>query len=186
MDDSDETAPRRGTGPAIAFRSVRLALHETRPEDADELFDALTPAVARFMAWELPVSRAVHRARVVARAAAEDEAGIHLVIRRRADGRCLGAAAVERLDADTPEIGLWLRECAWGRGYGTEAVRALLIWARKRTGHTSFAWPVAPANAPSVRLVERLGGKIAGRRRQRRHHSIVYLVPAPAQRIGRQ
>ena len=163
------------------LRSARLVLHRTRSDDADELFDALTPAVARFMAWDAPESRAVHRARVRARAASGDRSEVHFVIRRRVDDECLGAAAAEALDADHPEIGLWLRESAQGRGYGTEAVRALLTWAGERTGRTSFAWPVARGNVPSVRLAERLGGRIAGRRRREKHEAVVYLVPVPPQ-----
>ena len=182
------TAPPVSTArawrPVIELRSSRLVLCETRASDADELFDAIDPAVARFMAWDVPKSRAVHRARVEARAADGDGRAAHFTIRRRDGHDCLGAAGVEALDTERPEIGLWLRTSAQGHGYGTEAVRTLLAWAGDRTGRAAFAWPVAPDNVPSVRLAERLGGRVVGRRRRPKHEALVYLVPVPPRPDG--
>jgi RimJ/RimL family protein N-acetyltransferase len=44
-----------------------------------------------------------------------------------------------------------------GRGYAREAVEALLAWAAGQPGVAGFRASVAPDNAPSVRLVQRLG-----------------------------
>jgi len=48
------------------------------------------------------------------------------------------------------------------QGYATEAVRALLAWAREQ-GVDHFIASVAPQNEPSLRLVRRLGFREVGR-----------------------
>jgi RimJ/RimL family protein N-acetyltransferase len=48
------------------------------------------------------------------------------------------------------------------QGYATEAVRALLAWAREQ-GVDHFIASVAPQNEPSLRLVRRLGFTEVGR-----------------------
>jgi len=44
-----------------------------------------------------------------------------------------------------------------GRGYATEVARAMLDWARREHGVTEFVSGVAPDNAPSLRVNEKLG-----------------------------
>lgn len=44
-----------------------------------------------------------------------------------------------------------------GQGYATEVARAMLDWARRAHGVTEFVSGVAPHNAPSLRVNEKLG-----------------------------
>lgn len=55
------------------------------------------------------------------------------------------------------EVGYTIFEPHRGRGYATEAARALIDWARAEHGIRHFIASVAPANAPSLALVRRLG-----------------------------
>jgi RimJ/RimL family protein N-acetyltransferase len=57
-----------------------------------------------------------------------------------------------------PELGWMLHDGHEGRGYATEAGRAALAWARGRVG--SLVSYVAPGNARSVALAERLGARL--------------------------
>ena len=50
-----------------------------------------------------------------------------------------------------------------GRGYATEAARALLAWACDEHGIRHFIASVAPGNAPSLAIVRRLGFVETGR-----------------------
>ena len=61
------------------------------------------------------------------------------------------------------EVGYTIFEPHRGRGYATEAVRALLEWARAEYGVGHFLASVAPENAPSLAIVRRLGFVETGR-----------------------
>jgi RimJ/RimL family protein N-acetyltransferase len=65
--------------------------------------------------------------------------------------------------ADAVEIGYTVFEPFRGRGHATEAVRALLAWARAERGIRHFVASVAPDNVPSLALVRRLGFERTGR-----------------------
>lgn len=57
-----------------------------------------------------------------------------------------------------PEMGWTLASSMHGKGYAREALTAILDWADARgIGHTTCI--IDPANAPSLRLAERLGYK---------------------------
>lgn len=58
---------------------------------------------------------------------------------------------------DTPEQGWALTPSMHGKGYATEATRAMLNWAEKHFGRTDFVCMIAPENAPSRRVAEKLG-----------------------------
>ena len=81
-----------------------------------------------------------------------------LVLRTRYDGEALGYAAIVigRSSLDQPELAYELLPRAHGRGYATEAAGALLMAAfdtgRRRIWSTVGSW-----NAPSLRVLEKLG-----------------------------
>ena len=60
----------------------------------------------------------------------------------------------------TPEIGIWLKKDAHGKGYGREAVRTLVNWAKENINLDYFTYPVDRRNAQSRKIPESLEGKI--------------------------
>ena len=58
---------------------------------------------------------------------------------------------------DALEIGYSVFPEFRGRGFATEAARAMLDFARHDFGVTHFIAGILPANAPSIRVVEKLG-----------------------------
>jgi RimJ/RimL family protein N-acetyltransferase len=57
------------------------------------------------------------------------------------------------------EIGYRLRRTAWGRGYATEAARAVRDYAFDTLGLTRLIAMIDPANLPSIRVAEKIGMK---------------------------
>ena len=55
------------------------------------------------------------------------------------------------------EVGYTIFEAYRGRGFATEAVEALVAWAGREHGVRNFFASIAPANAPSLAVVARLG-----------------------------
>lgn len=60
----------------------------------------------------------------------------------------------------TPELGIWLKKDAHGKGYGREAVTTLVNWSGKNINLDYFIYPVDRRNIPSRKIPESLGGEI--------------------------
>lgn len=58
---------------------------------------------------------------------------------------------------EAPEMGWALSPRAQGKGYAHEALSAMLVWGEAHFGRRDFACIIAPENAPSIKLAERLG-----------------------------
>jgi RimJ/RimL family protein N-acetyltransferase len=90
---------------------------------------------------------------------------------RREDRRWLGRCGVLVWDSRTwthttfaeagefaqPELGWALASEHWGRGYATEAARAVRDWAYRDRGFDSLVSLIEAANVRSQRVAERLG-----------------------------
>ena len=89
--------------------------------------------------------------------------GTYEIIRRR-DGRVIGAAGFQGPPDETGavRIGYGLAESARGHGYATEAVKALLAWARKQDGLTYVLADTTRTNIASQRVMERAGMQLVG------------------------
>ncbi len=145
----------------LTLLTERLRLTVFTPGDADEVFAAVTPSLTRWTSFEPAPSRSAFGE---ISAGWPDEAAANrscfLVIREREGGAFIGMTGLLGLDGAEPSLGIWIAEAHQGRGFGTEAVRAVVDWARAATGHTSIAYDVADENGPSRAIVERLGGRI--------------------------
>jgi RimJ/RimL family protein N-acetyltransferase len=164
----------------VAIRSDRLQLGLFEMTDAEEVFNCITPAVARYMRWEPPQSLSDYKANRHARLQADNGSDLSFVVRRNDTKECLGIAGLDGVDQPTPELGIWLKEAAHGQGFGGEAVRAVAEWAAQTLGKKSFLYPVAVENSRSRRIAETLNGKIIGTRTNPKYESVVYKIRAPA------
>ncbi|SDR76185.1 Protein N-acetyltransferase, RimJ/RimL family [Actinopolymorpha singaporensis] len=91
--------------------------------------------------------------------ATTEQTGLALLpIRRRDVGDFIGYCGliVGRSTVDEPEIAYELYKRVHGNGYATEAARAVLD-AAISTGRTRLWSTVGPWNAPSLRVLEKLG-----------------------------
>jgi RimJ/RimL family protein N-acetyltransferase len=99
------------------------------------------------------------RERIAAQLAATGQIGIALLpICRCLEGDFIGYSGliVGRSSVDEPEIACELFQRAHGRGYATEAARAVLD-AATATGRTQLWSTVASWNTPSLRVLGKLG-----------------------------
>ena len=88
-----------------------------------------------------------------------------LAVVERASGRLIGEAGLQLLEAG-PDIELTytLARAAWGRGYATEAARAVLLWGFSGLRLQRIVAVACPANAASLRVLEKLGMAPVGTR----------------------
>ena len=132
------------------------------------------PEVMRFIAvpW---ADDAAHKAFIEARTCGPHPFGQgYWTLRQKSEPqRFLGRILLMPLDAVGPdtEIGWRLRRDAWGAGFATEAARAVLEHAFTALGLAEVVADIHPENTRSVRVAEKIGLLLRGRRpHQRQHH----------------
>jgi [ribosomal protein S5]-alanine N-acetyltransferase len=142
----------------LPLRTPRLVVREFAGDDAPELARAF--ASPEVLWWE-PEPFTLDKARAwVARARAGYERsgmGLYGVVRAE-DGRLIGdcGLVVQTVESHAlVEIGWHLEREAWGRGYATEAARAVLTHAAELGVRRVHAL-IVPANVRSRHVAERL------------------------------
>ena len=137
---------------AFKLRTERLRLRHWAETDVDEY-----RALVRERGNGVP-SVATIQERIATQLAATAQTGIALLpIFRRLEGDFIGYCGliVGRSSLDEPEIAYELFQRARGRGYATEAARAVLD-AAIATGRTRLWSTVGSWNTPSLRVLEKL------------------------------
>jgi RimJ/RimL family protein N-acetyltransferase len=82
------------------------------------------------------------------------------------DGAMVGMCSVD-LREDGPELGYWLGVAYWGRGFATEAVRALIDYAFGDLEHDTLISGARVNNPASRRVLEKCGFQWTGVRLSR-------------------
>ena len=77
-------------------------------------------------------------------------------------GTVIGGCGFDLRDGPTPEIGYWLGAKHWGKGYATEAVRALIDHAFTNLEHKALQSCVRVTNPGSRRVLEKCGFQWTG------------------------
>ena len=159
---------------APALETERLRLRAWSRADRESYFAILQePAVYRHFGPE-PMGMEECWRRLMAAAGGWQLNGFGgWAVERRSDGRLVGMAALFTAwrdlvpqFGDEPEMGWIFATEAHGQGLANEACDAVLHWAETNLAPTPIWAIIAPANAPSVRLAERLGFE--------RHNEAIY------------
>jgi RimJ/RimL family protein N-acetyltransferase len=142
----------------------RLVLRCWEPADAPALrmaIDASLPELREWLVWAVheptPVEElAIRLEGFAARFRSGGNWGFGVF--ERASGAVLGSVGLHRREAsDALEIGYWIRTDAVGRGFATEAVRAVTELAFARAGAARVEIRCDPRNAPSIAVARRAG-----------------------------
>lgn len=154
------------------IETERLSLRPHTVEDFED-YQAMwsDEAVVRFIGGA-PSTREQAWARLLRVAGMWHHLGFgFLAIEEKQSGRFVGEAGFLDMKRDmkpittegTLEAGWALLPAAQGRGYATEALRALIAWAENHFPSKPISCIVAPENAASLRVAEKLGFRAAGR-----------------------
>ena len=133
----------------------RLILRPLRVEDAEDVFQWVgDPVVNRYMPY--PVYETVEQAKKWIRSIrpGQHEFGFEL----KETGKVIGAGSVHlNPEENAYELGYNLNRAYWGRGYATEAARAMINWAHDVLGVHDFVASHATANAASGKVILKCG-----------------------------
>jgi RimJ/RimL family protein N-acetyltransferase len=155
------------------IETERLLIRPPRPGDGKAMNEAVCESLdhlKRWMAWarhEPSVEEQEARSRRMAAAFKTRSEDIALYIFERKTGRLLGATGIHAIDWSVPraEIGYWLRVGETGKGYITEAVRAVTDYAFTHFQAERIEIRCEPANKRSAAVAERCGYTLEGQLR---------------------
>ena len=151
------------------FETERLGIRSPMPGDGPELHAAVRESMEELLPWmpwagehgtvgDSEASAREARVRFIQRT----ELRMHLYL--KGTGTLVGSSGLHRIDWDVPrfEIGYWCRTAYSGRGYTTEAVRAIAAFAFGALGAERVEIRCDPRNRPSARVAERAGFHLEG------------------------
>jgi RimJ/RimL family protein N-acetyltransferase len=153
----------------VLLRTPRLTLERPTVADIDAITDAAQdPEVPRWTTLPSPYTR-THAEEFVARSAKWWDAASELTWGIRRDDRWIGMIGLHRIElGGSAEIGYWMAKQARGKGYLTEAARAVVDFgfAPYGLGLARIEWRAVAGNVPSARTARRLGFRYEGLLRQ--------------------
>jgi RimJ/RimL family protein N-acetyltransferase len=188
--------------PPLPFpTTARLALRALQPRDARELLAIVVTSRAelgRFMSWprEMVAIEQARRFVSIGRDGWLAERTARFGMFERATGELVGSIELDGIDLrrSQAEMGYWVRTDRCGRGYATEAGRAMLLYGFQTLGVHKVRADVAVGNVASARVLEKLGFTREGTLREDRpvggifldHWRYGMLAREFAERYGRQ
>ncbi len=147
--------------PAPTLHTARLRLRPFDDTDANALF-ALHSNASVLRYWDAPPWSERGRAErfiTACRQMAEEGPGTRLAVDRTSDGAFIGWCTLARWNPGhrRSSMGYCFDDAAWGRGYATEASRALLQWAFDTLDLNRVQAETDTRNVASARVLEKLG-----------------------------
>ncbi|MEU9313441.1 GNAT family protein [Streptomyces sp. NPDC048256] len=144
----------------ICIASEAVTLREFTRGDADGVLAIIgDDTVTRWLSFD---SR--DRAQAIAmiegtinRAQQEPRTEIYLAVTKHDDDRVIGFARIGLSGVQAGKLGYAIAATEWGRGYATDAARALITYAFKELGLHRISAAIGPDNTASIAVVERLG-----------------------------
>ena len=155
--------PDPSSNPTAFLTTRRATLEPMTPGHASELFRILSdPRIYEFLPEDPPVSEEALRSRikrwVIGPGPGTRELWFNWVIRLNRERTVAGTLQTTVvLDERRALIAYIVGPEFWGQGIATEAVRRLLAWLSARDDVSEAIALVDSRNAPSIRLVGRLG-----------------------------
>jgi RimJ/RimL family protein N-acetyltransferase len=165
------------------IRSERLFLRPAWPEDWAELHAAIDDAAVVRNLARAPWPYQAEDARWFVSRPQDPRHPDFLVTLPGAEGaRIIGCAGIAPGEHGAVELGYWIARDHWGRGYATEAARAVLSVARA-LGHACIEASHFLDNPASGRVLCKLGFAPTGEHRQRRSEGRAAVVTSVVYQI---
>jgi RimJ/RimL family protein N-acetyltransferase len=166
-----------------ALETERLVLRAPRLEDVNAIAALANDRRVAEMTSRIPhpYGRA-DAEQFIAHANTNDSATAFVII--LADGTLIGGCGLGVTGGDAPEIGYWLGVPFWGRGYATEAARAVIDHAFIDRGCDVMLGGARVSNPASRRVLEKCGFQWTGVE-LRRVRAIASSAPVDRFRLDR-
>jgi len=133
----------------------RLLLRPLTVADAADVFAWVgDPVVNRYMPY--PLYESVSQVENWISTLEEESNEFGFVLKDT--GKVIGAGSISfNPEENAFELGYNLNRAFWGKGYATEAAKALIVWAYRELGARDFCACHVTANAPSGNVIRKCG-----------------------------
>ncbi|HSL10388.1 MAG TPA: GNAT family N-acetyltransferase [Actinomycetota bacterium] len=153
----------------VELHTDRLRLRRSAVDDAPAISAYRSdPEVHRFQGWERTDVEAVRAeiAEMQNRAPGGGGGWVQLTVERCDTGALVGDVGVAAVDEEpgVVKVGYTIDPAAQGRGYATEAVRALVAYAFDTLGADVVRMHASANNVASIRVAEKAGLRFVERR----------------------
>ncbi len=151
----------------MELMTERLRLREFSLRDEELLLPfARKPEQLRYMLFSLASEGEISSflAHAIRQIDASPRLEYHLVLEDRTDSSFVGSVAL-MIEGDAPssaELGYWLHESQWGKGYAAEASRAIVEFGFASLGLHRIWGKCHVDNAGSARVMEKCGMTLEG------------------------
>ena len=143
----------------------RLILRNIAAHDAEAIATLIDNYKIAVMLARVPYPYKLEDARqfiALTKDQSADERVFALCLKDKAE-TLIGICSYERRQSGEPELGYWLGEPYWGKGYMSEAVKAVIAQAFTVAGHECLVSGCRLQNLASRRVLEKAGFKHIGR-----------------------
>jgi [ribosomal protein S5]-alanine N-acetyltransferase len=145
----------------VVIETERLKLIPVSERYAKDIFKEFNSVVTVYM-MPKPAEKIEETLEFIHSSQEKIKNGVDLVvvILDKQTGEFLGCAGLHRVNTETPELGIWTKVSAHGKGIGREAITGLYYWARENLTYKYIVYPVDKRNTSSRKIPESLGGVI--------------------------
>lgn len=140
----------------------RLVLRKPHETDAADLASLANNARIAAMLTRMPHPYGLAEAHQFLDHAAARRTGCVYSVTLAATGQFIGCAGLENSRGNGLEIGYWIGQPFWGKGYATEAAQALVDVAFRNTEIDELRASCRVSNAASRRVIHKCGFQFAG------------------------
>jgi len=153
----------------MQIHTERLVLRDFLQEDLHAIHEyASDPLVVKYMTFGPNTLEDTQNFlnRAMGKQGADPRTDYELAVVMKSEGRLIGGCRLNKVSEIEAHLGYIVNRSYWGKGYATEAARSMVEFAFGELGlHRVYA-DVHPDNAGSVRVLEKLGMTLEGRRRE--------------------
>jgi RimJ/RimL family protein N-acetyltransferase len=154
--------PAAEAASAPVLETARLILREPRLDDAAEMAVLANNRKIAEMTALIPHPYAVEDAMQWISSLPAETSHWNFAIVERESGKLVGGCGYGKRHDLGPEIGYWIGEPYWGRGYATEAMRAVVDHLFTATALDEIAAGCRVTNIASRRVLEKCGFQWTG------------------------
>jgi RimJ/RimL family protein N-acetyltransferase len=173
------------------LETERLQLRRSMPEDAETISAYRSiPEVRQYQGWERTDPRGVREQieEMAQRAPGEPGGWVQFSVEERESGRLVGDVGLSPAEGEPGviKVGYTILPEVQGRGYATEAVRALVDYAFDALGADVVRAYASEENEPSIRVAEKVGMRLVERLEHRYDDEVWYGVRYELRREDRE